>query len=136
MSEPLVVDSSVAVKWYLPEAGSDRAASLLQSDLHLIAPDLLISEVGNVLWKRRRELPAAEIEAIALAVASACPASLYPSSALLQGALAIALAHDRTVYDSLYLALAMSQSCRLVTADENFANALRHTQLSHHIQIL
>jgi predicted nucleic acid-binding protein len=134
--ESLVVDSSVAVKWYLPERGSDRATVLLRSSIRLVAPDLLIAEVGNVLWKRRREIPAAEIEAIAVALVSACPASLYPASALLQGALSIALAYDRSVYDSLYLALAVGEGCRLVTADERFSNALQNTDLAQYIQIL
>jgi len=132
----LVVDSSVAVKWYLPEPGSDRAAELLKSGLRLLAPDLLIPEVGNVLWKRRRELPAPEIEAIVGALTSAPPALLYPSSVLLQGALAIALARDRSVYDSLYLALAVSEGCPLITADERLGNALHGTELGQYLQML
>lgn len=136
MTDRLVVDSSVAVKWYLPENGSDRARSLLRADLRLVAPDLLFAEVGNVLWKRRRDLPATESDAIAIALASACPVSLYPSSELLQGALALALAYERTVYDALYLALAVSQDCPFVTADERLRNALRDTDLQAYIQLL
>jgi len=134
--EPLVVDSSVAVKWYIPESGSDRAALLLRAGVRLVAPDLLIPEVGNVIWKRRREIPVAEIEAIAVALSSACPVSLYPSSALLQGALSVALAYGRSVYDSLYLALAVSEACPLVTADERFSNALQNTDLAEYTQLL
>jgi predicted nucleic acid-binding protein len=78
----LVVDSSVAVKWYLPENGSERAASLLEAAIRLVAPDLLIPEVGNVLWTRRREMPVEEMEAVAIALTTACPVSLYSSSAL------------------------------------------------------
>jgi len=52
----LVVDAGVVVKWYIPESGSDRAAALLETDRRLIAPDLLLAEVANVLWKSRREL--------------------------------------------------------------------------------
>ncbi len=136
MKDSLVVDSSVAVKWYIPENGSDRAASLLRADLRLIAPDLLIPEVGNVLWKRRRDLPAAEIAAIADALGSACPVSLYPSRALLQGALLVALACERSVYDSLYLALAVSEDCPLVTADERLSNALQDTDLREYVRLL
>lgn len=131
-----MVDASVAIKWYLPESGSNRAASLLRAGERLVAPDLLIAEVGNVLWKRRRDVTAEEIEAIGIALTSACPLSLYPSSSLLQGALWVALAYDRTVYDSLYLALAVSEDCPLVTADERLRNALRDTDLAGYIQIL
>jgi predicted nucleic acid-binding protein len=132
----LVVDSSVAVKWYLPERGSDRAASLLGSGMRLVAPDLLIPEVGNVLWKRRRDMPVGEMQAIAVALASACPVTLYPSSVLLEGALSLALTYDRSVYDSLYLALAVSEDCPLVTADERLSNALHGTVLGEYVQVL
>lgn len=136
MTDSLVVDSSVVVKWYIPENTSDRATALLRSGFRLLAPDLLIPEVGNVLWKRRRDLPAVESEAIATSLASACPVALYPSSALLQGALDLALAHERSVYDSLYLALAVSEDCRLITADERLSNAMRNTNLRDYIQLL
>jgi len=136
VTDSLVVDSSVVVKWYIPENTSDRATALLRSGFRLLAPDLLIPEVGNVLWKRRRDLPAVESEAIATSLASACPVALYPSSALLQGALDLALAHERSVYDSLYLALAVSEDCRLITADERLSNAMRNTNLRDYIQLL
>ncbi len=136
MKNSLVVDSSVAVKWYLPENGSERAASLLEAGIRLLAPDLLIPEVGNVLWKRRREMPVEEMEAIAIALTTACPVSLCSSSALLEGALSLALAYDRSVYDSLYLALALSEDCPLVTADERFSNALQESGLEEYIQVL
>lgn len=51
-----VVDASVVSKWLLPEAYKDNADRLLRDfvnqDVGLIAPDLIIGEVGNVLWKR------------------------------------------------------------------------------------
>lgn len=136
MNDWLVIDSSVAVKWYVPERGSDRASALLLTGQRLIAPDLLIPEIGNVLWKRRREIPAAEIGAIAGALISACPISFYASDALLQGALAVALKYERSVYDSLYLALAVGQDCPFVTADERLSNALQGTDLADYVQLL
>ncbi len=135
MKDWVVVDSSVAVKWYIPEPGSDRAALLLAGQ-RLIAPDLLIPEIGNVLWKRRRDIPAAEIEAITDAIVSHCPVSLYPSDALLQGAVALALTYERTVYDSLYLALAVGQDCQFVTSDERLSNALQDTDLAEYVHLL
>lgn len=51
-----VIDASVAVKWFLPELHSDKAEVLLKGflteGLSLTAPDLLVPEVGNTLWKR------------------------------------------------------------------------------------
>lgn len=136
MTETLVVDSSVAVKWYVPEPGSDRAARLLDEGGRLLAPDLLVSEVGNVLWKRRRELPAHEIKAIAVALSRQCPVTLVASTTLHFASMSLALRFDRTVYDSLYLALAIAHDCRYVTADERFVNSLRETDVAEFVQIL
>ena len=56
----VVVDASVAVKWFIPEALSSEARGLLAPEYELLAPDLLWVELGNALWKkhRRRELDA------------------------------------------------------------------------------
>ena len=58
----LVIDASVAAKWVLPEIGSIEAVSLRQEDTDLIAPSLLLAEIGNALWKSvtRGDLPADE----------------------------------------------------------------------------
>ena len=48
----LVVDASVAIKWYLPEVHSEDALRLLNDERELLVPDLVWSEVGNILWKK------------------------------------------------------------------------------------
>jgi len=60
----IVVDASVAVKWFLPEAGSEEATQLLTGTDKLIAPDLVRVEVAAAITRRVRlgELP--ENEAI------------------------------------------------------------------------
>ena len=45
----LVVDASVAVKWFLPEIDSDQALALLASDAVFHAPELLRLEIANAL---------------------------------------------------------------------------------------
>jgi predicted nucleic acid-binding protein len=40
----LVVDASVAAKWYVPEIHSDAAVRLLDPEIVLLAPDLIIPE--------------------------------------------------------------------------------------------
>jgi len=131
-SGPLVVDASVAVKWYVPETGSQRAQVVLKSQAHLLAPDLILPEIGNILWKkvRRGELTLGDAEIITAALTASCPVQLISSSGLLTAALQIAAAYDRSVYDSLYLALARQTGCQLVTADERLANSLIGTPLS------
>ncbi|HEX4158156.1 MAG TPA: type II toxin-antitoxin system VapC family toxin [Rhizomicrobium sp.] len=48
----LVIDSSVAAKWFLEESGSAEAEALQLRD-DVIASDLLIPEVLNTIWKKR-----------------------------------------------------------------------------------
>lgn len=50
--DKLVIDASVAIKWYVPEAGSQEASAILDRPETLLAPDLLAAEFGNVLWKK------------------------------------------------------------------------------------
>ena len=53
MPANVVVDSSVAIKWFLPEPNADAALRLLdgyrRGDLSFLAPDLIHAEVGNIL---------------------------------------------------------------------------------------
>jgi predicted nucleic acid-binding protein len=53
----LVVDASIVVKWVVEEDGTPEALAL-RRDATLIAPELLIAECANILWKKvkREEL--------------------------------------------------------------------------------
>ncbi|UCC83119.1 MAG: type II toxin-antitoxin system VapC family toxin [Gemmatimonadota bacterium] len=126
-----VVDSSVAVKWYVPEAHSDSAASLLDESNELVAPDLLAAEFGNALWKkcRRGELSDSEVRSIVEAF-QAVPLQIYSSLTLLEAAVEIALRTARTVYDCLYVALALAFNSTLVTADSRLLEGLRESGLA------
>ena len=44
-----VIDASVAIKWYLPEPDDDKARLLLVGGHDLLAPDLMLIEVSNIL---------------------------------------------------------------------------------------
>lgn len=128
----IVVDASVAAKWFLPGRGetlSDEAFRLLRGyakgEIRLIVPDLFWAELGNLLWKAVRQGRCTKTTGES-ARASLKDRKLptVPTVALLDVALAIALTFDRTVYDSLYVALAVHSKAELVTADERLANAL------------
>jgi predicted nucleic acid-binding protein len=116
-----VVDASVACKWYLDEGQSDMARALADSDNLFIAPDFILAEAGNVLWRRLR---AGAIEAQqATEAARHLPgmfAALIPSRELLGRALDIARELDHPVYDCFYLAAAENWDAPLVTADDKF----------------
>jgi len=121
-----VVDASVAVKWLLPEVHSGAARALLRAEVDLLAPDLIRAEVGNVLWKRwrRGDLNAAEVDA-ALDDFRRFPLEVHSAELLLESAWVIARETGLTVYDSLYVALAVAQQAPLVTADRRLFEALR-----------
>lgn len=116
----------MAAKWFLPETLDAAALRLLAPGIQLLAPDLLYPEVGNILWKRVRagELTAAEAQTVVVALGN-LPLVRFPSWPLTVPALALACQSGRTVYDSLYLALAVAESAPLVTADERLYNALK-----------
>jgi predicted nucleic acid-binding protein len=135
-SRKWVVDASVVVKWYVPEPGSEAASELMRSGATLLAPDHVLAEVGNVLWKkvRRRELAAEDATDFADRVATGLPATLRASQPLLRDAVEVATAYDRTVYDALYVALAVTEGAIMLTADERLIHALRNTPLEPYIR--
>lgn len=132
-----MVDASVAIKWFVPEQLSVEAAELLEGTAPLLAPDLLMPEVGNVLWKKvvRRELRATEAREILQALRRV-PLKLVPSTELVESALEIATRFRRTVYDGMYVALAVAAEGVMVTADERLANAMAGGPLSRYVQRL
>jgi predicted nucleic acid-binding protein len=128
----VVVDASVAAKWFLPENGeglADQALALLdkydKKEVQFVVPDLFYVEIANAIWKAvhvGRVPRAYGDQALVLLTQREFPT--VPSLKLLDRAFPIAIAHGRTVYDSLYVALAVQAKTQLITADERLANAL------------
>ena len=125
----LVVDASVAVKWFVEEEYSAEAVRLLESRHELHAPRLLASEVGNALWRKARagELERSKAGTLSAAISDA-PVRWAEDEEYSPEAVRLALALERPVYDCLYLALAHRVGATLVTADARFANALAATE--------
>lgn len=128
----IVVDASVAGKWCLPAKGeplADEALALLdryvKGEIRFVVPDLFWAELANLLWKAVRQGRCAKAAAAtALAALQERELQTVPSRSLLDVAFGIATAFDRTVYDSLYVALAVQLKAQLITADERLANSL------------
>lgn len=128
----VVLDASVAAKWYLPErheSFSSEAAAVLQlhaaGRLDLLVPDLFWSELGNILWKAVLRLRTTRDGAVA-AIQNASDLGLVtvPSHTLLNSAFEFAIEHKQTFYDSLYVALAVNSGTVLITADRHLVDAL------------
>jgi predicted nucleic acid-binding protein len=120
----LVVDASVALKWVVPEAGSAAAAAPRAADSHLIAPTLVIAEIGNALWKKTMREEIERDEAVsALGLALSHFAEFIPFDDLREPALELAIELRHPIYDCFYLALAQRERCALVTADRKLLAA-------------
>lgn len=134
--DSLVIDASVAIKWFVTEPFSNQARKVLtayeEGNLALHAPDLLIAEFANAIWKKQlfqglTELDAGDI----LAAFRKLEFTLTLAATLLPDAYHLAIANRRSFYDSLYLALSIRLNGALVTADERLVNALSgsHSQV-------
>jgi predicted nucleic acid-binding protein len=122
----LVVDASVAVKWVAYEPNSPAAAAVREADNHLIAPSLVIAEIGNALWKKalRREMTRNEtVAAFRLAVSHF--SEFVPLDDFHQKALELAIELRHPIYDCFYIALAERERCALITADTRLIAAAK-----------
>ena len=132
---PLVVDASVALQWVAPESTSELAAGL--RDGRLTAPDLLIPECANALWKKvaRGEFTAMEARRAALALATA-PVDLVATPPLSERAVLIATELDHPAYDCFYLALAEALGTVCVSADRSLVRVVATRAAARHSTLL
>jgi predicted nucleic acid-binding protein len=128
----LVIDVSVAAKWLLPasrETLVEEAEAVLvrysRNEVRLLVPDLFWSEFGNVLWKAVWQKRFDEQTALrALNQMRDYRLETRAAEPLLDHALALATRFNRSLYDSIYVALAVESKTQLITADERLANAV------------
>lgn len=124
-----VVDSSVVVKWFLPEPARHQAIRLLRSyqdgKIRLLAPPLIMTEVASVFCKRsrRRELTTTDVRH-AYRLLKVCSPILVADADLLDDAVRLAITSGQAVYDCLYLALAIHRGCEMISADAKFHSAM------------
>jgi predicted nucleic acid-binding protein len=116
---------------------SDRAEALLFEDT-LVAPEFLMVECANVLHSRARRGMMTRDEARgALAQLMAVPVQLRPAASHIAVAQSLAFDLDQTVYDALYLAVALAERATLVTADRAFVAAVaRHGLYASSVRLL
>jgi predicted nucleic acid-binding protein len=126
--ETLVIDSCIAVKWFKRD-GEDsvrQAVELLKQHVGgqvvMCAPALLPLEVANVL--HLSGLGADELTE-SLELLGDLDIDLYPTGVhRLTAACTLARAHRLTVYDAVFLELAIELDAPLVTADRAAFSAI------------
>lgn len=119
----MVIDASVACKWFFNEPLAAEARALAASDATFVAPDMILAECANAAWRRVRD--AAITPAHARAFLGSLPLwfeSLTPTVELHEPAFEMAHELGHPVYDCLYLALAEREQSPVVTADRAFAD--------------
>ncbi len=125
-SPAYVVDTSVALKWFVESCEGDvlQAHQLREAYLNgrctLRAPEFLLLELANALATGLR----LKMNKVLEALDAVRRVELYLETLraeTLARAVEIASSYGVTVYDSYFLALAVEWGCILVTADDAFA---------------
>lgn len=124
-----VVDTSVAVKWVLPEPDSAQAARVVvdvtRAGSRLRMFDLATVEAANVLWVRvHRRLITPAQATTALQLLQQSPVQVESAVPLLSSAFALAVQFDIAVYDALFVATVQHLGCDGVTADGPLVQAV------------
>lgn len=116
----IVLDTSVAIAWYLPESITLSARkwrdAMVKRRMDLIAPSLHYWEMANVLrtYVRRGELGASLAEEIYHTHLDAPIQVMDPSR---ERILLTSLEYEASAYDAVYIALAIEQDAALLTAE-------------------
>lgn len=132
----VVVDASVAAKWFIQEPETSFADAL-RAQGSVIAPDLIIAEVMNVVWKNNRlgRFSLDQARRVAGTLGSAFT-ELIPCTRLTQDALKIAIALDHPIYDAFYIAGAELADVELITADGTLLRKIRGTKFAKRVRPL
>lgn len=129
--QTIVIDASVAVKWFIPEEDGEKALMIrnrhIEGGITLVAPDLLIYEVANAL-NYHPEIKNSDIEEDLRALFLVDLELIPPSSELTASITLRSRQLGISVYDSSYLALAETIGTNLVTADKKLCDKLKNTR--------
>lgn len=130
----LILDASVAVKWFTMEPLRDKALIIrdkyVNGELDLEAPSLLYCEVANAL----RYNPRFGIEEVRSAVRALedLAITIYDfKGELASRAVELAYRFGITVYDAAYVALAAIRNATLYTADKEVVVKVSSENVKH-----
>lgn len=108
----------------LPPGTEEAVEAAWRGESALVAPELLLAEVGAVLAKKERSgvITPDEADAVLTAILG-LPIRLIPHRALLPHAMRVARTTGVTVYDALFISAAVEHGGTLVTADSELRRA-------------
>ena len=128
MDGPVVLDTSVVVKWFrqgeiLAAPALTLRAAYLDGQISVFVPALLAYELANVL-RYKTDLTASQVQDAIRSLFDMGLEWVLPTSAAMRRATEIAYACETTIYDAAFVALAESLSATYITADERLAHRL------------
>jgi predicted nucleic acid-binding protein len=133
----LVIDASVAVKWFALEDGTDKAGEVLKSGHTLLAPRLIITEVANALARKSNQNLVTPREASEyVGVLPRFVARLLDVDDLIEAALENACSYRHPIYDFIYLEAARRRDTQVLTADNRFVAKMSGTPLAKFVASL
>jgi predicted nucleic acid-binding protein len=138
-AQPFVIDTSVALKWYVPEAGRLEALQYMAPGIERHAPDLLPLEGAHALLKRTRStdpsvrLSVNDVLMVVETLRDSAPIVYHACGPLLASALALAIEIGASTYDGLFLSLAILLDGQVVTADRKFHDKIQASP--HHLRV-
>ena len=119
----IVVDTSVAFKWFSTEKDSEVALKLLKKHLEgeqlIMVPDLMYQELSNA-WGTKSALETEEITQM-LELFKKYQLKMIPAKLeILVDSIEFAKRYKVSVYDAVYAVIAREYDCNLITADQKF----------------
>jgi predicted nucleic acid-binding protein len=127
----LVIDASVAVKWFVSEEASDKADEVSASNHTLLAPRLIMIEVANAFARKAIQKLITPLEAAEyVRTLPRFLAGLLDVDDLIEPALQNACNHGHPIYDFIYLEAARRRDTKMLTADQKFIAKVKGTNLA------
>ena len=129
----VVLDTSALVRFYVPDGPipdniEKYVSSALSAETTLIVPELALAEFAQVLWKKEQAgyLIPSEVDDIMSAGFLDLPLEVFGHIDILPYALPLARRHALSVYDALFMALAVNKNAELLTADQSLKHAFEN----------
>lgn len=129
--EMVVLDASVAVRWFSEREDTDRALAIRQEILDgktkFAIPDLLLYELANAL-RHDPDLDESDVAAAVRSLLDMGPESIAPVASLMEAATKLAFEHKSTLDQACYVALADEIGANLITADEELYENIKQLE--------
>jgi predicted nucleic acid-binding protein len=133
----VVIDANVAAALLLELSYSPRARDAIRSAERIIAPDIVVHEFTNVLWKLATGGRMTDgFARRALVSLDGLISDFVAGRPLAHDALRIAIEFTHPVYDCFYLALARERDATLMTADRRLAARVAHSEFAARLHLI